>query len=47
MIDLQKLKNAFYFIQKALLVLEIFKFFYFRLPLFISVSAIALQDDQI
>ena len=51
------MKNVFYFIQKALLVLEIFKFlwffvleifkfFYFRLPLFFSLSAIALELIQ-
>ena len=28
------MKNIFYFIQKALSVLEIFRFLYFRLPLF-------------
>ena len=37
------MKNVFYFIEKALFVLEIFKFFYFRLPLFFSQSAIALE----
>ena len=34
MIALQKLKNAFYFIWKALFVLEIIKFLYFTPPLF-------------
>ena len=42
---LQKLKDAFYFIEKALFILEIFKFLYFPLPLFFSLSAIALEDD--
>ena len=40
------MKNAFYFIQKALFVLEIFKFLYFRLPPFFSLSAIALEVDR-
>ena len=38
-------KNVFYFIYKALFVLEIFKFLYFPLPLFLSLSAIALEVD--
>ena len=38
------MKNAFYF-KKALFVLEIFKFLYFCLPLFFSLSAIALEVD--
>ena len=38
------MKNIFYFIQKALSVLEIFRFLYFRLPLF-SLSAITLEVD--
>ena len=38
--------NVFYFIEKALFVLEIFNFFYFRLPLFFSLSAIALEVDR-
>ena len=38
--------NVFYFIEKALFVLEIFKCLYLRLPLFFSLSAIALEDDQ-
>ena len=42
---LKTMKNAFYFIEKALFVLEIFKFLYFHLPLFFSLSAIALEDD--
>ena len=37
------MKNVFYFIQKALFVFEIFKFLYFRLPLFFSQSAITLE----
>ena len=41
------IKNVFYFIQKALFVLEISKFLCFRLPLFFSLSAIALEVDQI
>ena len=40
------MKNAFYFILKALFVLEIFKFLYFRSSLFVSLSAIALEDDR-
>ena len=40
------MKNIFYFIQKALSVLEIFRFLYFRLPLFFPLSAIALEVDQ-
>ena len=39
------MKNVFYFIEKALFVLEIFKFLYFRLPPFFSLSAIALEVD--
>ena len=39
------MKNVFYFIQKALFVLEIFKFFYFHLPFFFSLSPIALEVD--
>ena len=39
------MKNVFYFIEKALFVLEIFKFLYFRLPLFFTLSAIALEVD--
>ena len=38
-------KNVFYFIQKALFILKIFKFLYFHLPLFFSLSAIALDVD--
>ena len=37
------MKNGFYFILKALFVLEIFNFLYFCLPLFFSPSAIALE----
>ena len=40
------MKNAFYFIKKALFVLEIIKFFCFRRSLFFSLSAIALEDDR-
>ena len=40
------MKNAFYFIKKALFVLEIIKFFYFHPSLFFSLLAIALEDDQ-
>ena len=40
------MKNAFYFIKKALFVLEIIKFLYFRPSLFFSMSAIALEDDR-
>ena len=40
------IKDVFQFIQKALFVLEIFKFLYFRLPLFFSLSAIALEVDS-
>ena len=39
------MKNVFCFIKKALFVLEIFKFLYFSLPLFFSLSAIALEVD--
>ena len=39
------MKNGFYFIKKALFVLEIIKFLYFRPSLFFSLSAIALEDD--
>ena len=40
------MKNAFYFIQKALLVLKIFKFLYFCSSLFFCLSAIALEDKS-
>ena len=36
------MKDVFYFIENAFFVLEIFKFLYFHLPLFFSLSAIAL-----
>ena len=39
------LKNVFYFIEKALFILATFKFLCFRLPLFFSMSAIALEVD--
>ena len=39
------MKNAFYFIKKAIFVLEIIKFFYFHPSLFFSLSAIASEDD--
>ena len=39
------MKNV-YFIEKALFVLEIFKFLYIGLPLFFSLSAIALEVDS-
>ena len=41
------MNDIFYFIYKALLVLEIFKFLFFHLPLFFSLSAIALELDPI
>ena len=40
------MKNAFYFIQKALFVLKIFKFLYFCPSLFFNLLAIALEDDK-
>ena len=40
------MKNAVYFIRKALFILKIFKFSDFLPPLFFSLSAIALEDDQ-
>ena len=43
---LKTTKNVFYFIQKTRFVHEIFKFMYFRLPLFFFPSAIALQVIQ-
>ena len=39
------MKNIFYFILKALFILEIFRFLYFGLPLFFSVSTIVLEVD--
>ena len=43
---LKTMKNAFYFIQKALFVLAIFNFLYFFPSLFFYLSAVALEDDQ-
>ena len=40
------MKTAFYFIYKALFILEIFNFLYFCPSLFFCLSAIALEDDQ-
>ena len=40
------MKNALYFIEKALFVLELFKFIYFHFPLFFALSAIALKDKS-
>ena len=40
------MKNVFYFIEKALFVLKIFKFLYFPLPLFFPLSVIVLEVDQ-
>ena len=37
------MKNAFYLIEKALFVLEIFKYFYFCIPILFSLSA---EDNQ-
>ena len=39
------MKAVFYFIYKALFILEVFKFLYSHLPLFFSLSAIALELD--
>ena len=39
------MKDVFYFIERALFVLVIFKFLYFYLPLFFSLSVIALELD--
>ena len=39
------MKNAFYFIYEALFVLKIFKFLYSHLPLFFSLSSIALEVE--
>ena len=44
---LKTMKNASYFIKNVLFVLELFKFLYFRLPLFFSLSAIVLEVDPI
>ena len=43
--QMKVVKNASYFILKAFCVLEIFKFLYFCLPLYFSLSATALEDD--
>ena len=40
------LKNVFYFIQKVLSVVKIFKFLYFHLPLFFLLSVIASEIDR-
>ena len=40
------MKSVFYFTYKALFVLEIFRFLYFLLLFFFSLSAIALQVDR-
>ena len=40
------MKNAFLFIFKALFVFKIFKFLYFRLSFFLSLSTIALDHDR-
>ena len=40
------MKDVFYFIQKALFVLKIFKFLYFHLSLIFFLSAIALELDS-
>ena len=39
--SLKTMKNASYFIKKVYFVVEIFKFLYFQLPPFLSLSAIA------
>ena len=41
----ETMKDDFYFILKALFVIKIFNFLYFHLPLFFSVSDIALKLD--
>ena len=41
----KNMKNVFYFMAIAFFVLEIFKFLYFHLPLFFSLSVIALEVD--
>ena len=43
--NISTMKFFFYFIYNALFVLEIFKFLYFYLLLFFSLSAIALEVD--
>ena len=40
------MKNVFNLIWKVLFVLEIFRFLYFNLPLFLPLSVIALEVDQ-
>ena len=40
---LKIMENVFYYIKKALFILKIFKFLCFCLPLFFSLSAIALE----
>ena len=42
----ETMKNVFYFIWKPFFFLEIFKFLYFQIPLFFSLSPIAFEDDQ-
>ena len=42
----KSIKDAFYFIKKALFVLKIIKFLYFRPSLFFFLLAIALEDDR-
>ena len=39
------MEDVFYFILKALFILDIFRFLYFHLPLFFSLPAIALELD--
>ena len=39
------MKDVFYFIEIALFILEIFKLFYFDLPLLFSLSVISLELD--
>ena len=39
------MKTAFYFIYKALFILEIFMFLYFHIPFFFPLWAIALEID--
>ena len=41
----KNMKHVFYLILQALFIHEIFKFLYFHLPLFFSLSAIALEVD--
>ena len=40
------MKNAFYFIVKALFILEIFKFLYFRPLLFFSLSGYEISSEK-